>query len=51
VREEPADKVSIGFELLFPNNQLAFDTNFTVRRKSESMMIVVADTEDANTTQ
>jgi len=51
VREEPHDKVSIGFELLFPNNQLPFDTNFTVRRKSESLRIVVADTEDANATQ
>jgi hypothetical protein len=51
VREEPHDKVSIGFELLFPNNQLPFDTNFTVRRKSESLRIVVADNEDAKPTQ
>jgi hypothetical protein len=51
VREEPQDKVSIGFELLFPNNQLPFDTNFTVRRKSESTRIVVADDEVDNGTQ
>jgi hypothetical protein len=48
VREEPQDKVSVGFELLFPNNQLSFDTNFTVRRKSESTSIVVPETEDGS---
>jgi hypothetical protein len=41
VREEQNDKVSIGFELLFPKNELAFDIHFTVRRKAESSSIVV----------
>ena len=41
VREEQKDKVSIGFELLFPKNDLVFDINFTVRRRTESSRIVV----------
>jgi hypothetical protein len=41
VREEQKDKVSIGFELLFPKNNLAFEINFTVRRRAESSRIVV----------
>ena len=48
VREEEHDNVSVGFELLFPNNHLSFDTNFTVRRKSEGARIVVTDAEDGS---
>jgi hypothetical protein len=51
VREEPLDRVSVGFELLFPDNQLPFDTNFTVRRKSESTRIIVTADEADNPTQ
>lgn len=43
VREEQKDKVSIGFELLFPENRIPFDINFTVRRKTEKAEIVVQD--------
>lgn len=41
VRETEAQAVSIGFELLFPANNLPFDLGFTVRRKSESTRIIV----------
>ena len=41
VRETETQAVSIGFELLFPENNLPFDLGFTVRRKSESSRIVV----------
>jgi hypothetical protein len=41
VREKPEGKVSIGYELLFPKNEIPFDINFTVRRKGESAKIVV----------
>ena len=51
VREEERDNVSVGFELLFPNNHLPFDTNFTVRRKSEGARIVVTDAEDGSGNQ
>jgi hypothetical protein len=43
VREKEGGKVSIGFELLFPENRLPFDINFTVRRKAESARVVVRD--------
>jgi hypothetical protein len=43
VREKDAGPISIGFELLFPENHLPFDINFTVRRKAESTRIVVKD--------
>jgi hypothetical protein len=43
VREQPTERVSIGFELLFPKNRIPFDMNFTVRRKAESARIVVQD--------
>jgi hypothetical protein len=43
VREKERDKVSIGFELFFPQNELPFDVNFTVRRKAEKAKIVVQD--------
>jgi hypothetical protein len=47
VREDEADEVSIGFELLFPENNLPYDLNFTVRRKSERSAIVVEDDVEA----
>lgn len=40
VREEPSDPVSIGFELLFPDNDLPHDINFTVRRHAERSSVV-----------
>ena len=43
VRERKTDKATIGFELLFPNNDISFDMNFTVRRKSESASVVIQD--------
>jgi hypothetical protein len=43
VREHPKDKVSIGFELLFPQNNIPFAINFTVRRKAEKTQVVVQD--------
>ena len=47
VRENQVDEVSIGFELLFPENNLPYDINFTVRKKSEKSAIVIEDdTED-----
>jgi hypothetical protein len=47
VREQPSDKVSIGFELLFPKNNIPFDINFTVRRKDEGPKIDVQDDPDS----
>ena len=41
VRERKTDKATIGFELLFPNNDISFDMNVTVRRKAESASVVV----------
>lgn len=41
VREQLSGDISIGFELLFPTNELGFDINFTVRRKAESAKVVV----------
>jgi hypothetical protein len=41
VRETETHEVSVGFEILFPANNLSFDLGFTVRRKSESARIVV----------
>ena len=43
VRQEKEDPVSIGFELLFPQNNLPFDMNFTVRRKSDGATVVAND--------
>jgi len=43
VREDETGDVSIGFELFFPENDLPFDFDFTVRRKSEKSKIVVED--------
>lgn len=43
VREHEAGDISIGFELLFPKNDIAFDVNFTVRRRTESATIAVKD--------
>lgn len=47
VRETESQSVSIGFELLFPANNLSFDLGFTVRRKSESARIVVPSSSGA----
>jgi hypothetical protein len=41
VRESEERPISVGFEMLFPANNLPFDLGFTVRRKSESARIVV----------
>jgi hypothetical protein len=41
--EKEKEKVSVGFELLYPTNDIGFDMNFTVRRKAESAKIVVPD--------
>ena len=41
VRDQKTDQVSVGFELLFPRNQIGFDINFTVRRQAESSRVVV----------
>jgi hypothetical protein len=41
IREEEKGMVSIGFELQYPPNDLNFDMNFTVQRKSESDRAVV----------
>lgn len=41
VRETENQAVSVGFEMLFPVNNLPFDLGFTVRRRSESARIVV----------
>ena len=41
VRENEAAQVSIGFELLFPHNDLPFDVNFTVRKWTESDRIII----------
>jgi hypothetical protein len=43
VREEQKDKVSMGFELFFPENDIPFDINFTVRRKTEGRQVVVQE--------
>lgn len=48
VREQEKDDVSIGFELLFPENDMSFDINFTVRRKGEKAQIVVQDSNGAS---
>ncbi len=45
VREQEADAVSVGFELLFPRNNIPFDLNFTFRRKAESAKVVVEESE------
>jgi hypothetical protein len=41
VREEEKARVAIGYELLFPDNQLGFDLNFTVRRRDERDRVIV----------
>lgn len=42
-RENEGDKTpTVGFELLFPRNQLPFDLHFTVQKKSDEDSIVVA---------
>ena len=39
VREEEKGDVSIGFELFFPENTAQFDLSFTVRRRSEQIVV------------
>jgi hypothetical protein len=41
VREQHDGMVSIGFELLFPQNKMAFDIHFTVRQKTAESEVVV----------
>lgn len=41
VRETEDQALSVGFEMLFPANNLPFDLGFTVRRQSENARIVV----------
>lgn len=41
VREDMNANISIGFELLFPDNSLPYDMNFTVRKRNEKEKIVV----------
>ena len=41
VREQPGARVSIGFELLFPKNDLPFDAHITVRRAAEKTQVVI----------
>lgn len=42
VREAPTEAVSMGFELFFPENDLPFDINFTVRRTTDDVTIPVS---------
>lgn len=46
VRENESDQISIGFELQFPENDLAYDLSFTVKKKSEKSAVVVDDGTD-----
>ena len=41
VRETEGEKASIGFELFFPENDIPFDLNLTVRRKAERDRVTV----------
>lgn len=41
VRETEKETASVGFETLFPENDLSFDTHFTVVRKAERSRVVV----------
>jgi len=41
VREKEKDLISVGFELLFPKNDLPYDLNLTVEREDRSTKIVV----------
>jgi hypothetical protein len=42
VREDKSDDaVAIGYEMLYPKNDLGFDINFSVRRKSDPEAVVV----------
>lgn len=43
VREKEDGGVSIGFELFFPENDLSFDVNFTVRKSTDAVTISLAD--------
>lgn len=39
VREKENDQVSMGYELFFPPNSMQFDTGFTVRRRTEQIVV------------
>jgi hypothetical protein len=41
VRQQEADKVSVGYELLFPENSMPVDLSFTVRRRAAQRQVVV----------
>ena len=41
VREARTGAVTVGFELFFPENDLPYDVNFTVRRKGQDSPVVV----------
>lgn len=41
VREKESDPISVGFEILFPANTLAYETNFTVKKKSDPSQLTV----------
>jgi hypothetical protein len=43
VRQVETDTVSVGFELLFPENELPFDVSFTVRKTSQAAHAVLRD--------
>jgi hypothetical protein len=42
VRETARSRVCLGYELLFPENDLGFETNFTVKVKEAEDRIVVS---------
>lgn len=41
IREKESDFVSMGFEMLFPANNLGYETNFTVRKKDDPHQLIV----------
>lgn len=40
VREQEKDGITIGYELLFPNNDLPYEINFSVRQGGKSQIVV-----------
>ncbi|HUS08861.1 MAG TPA: hypothetical protein VMZ30_00235, partial [Pyrinomonadaceae bacterium] len=42
VREREEEMVSVGFEMLFPKNELGFNVNFTVLKKTEADSVIVS---------
>jgi len=49
VREEEADstQAALGYEVLYPENKLGFDINFSVRKKSDPEAVVIPRESDA----